>query len=206
MKLPKFSPQEQRALAAILLVSGAGLYIYVALLMGPLWHKAVDLGQQVRTAREELQQLQAATANEAAIREQYQSLQKSVGSLRRFLPAEKELPAVIEALSDMARQTNMKIQTIFPQRSLSDQAAAAPGKKTAAIPEPVVYRQVPIQIDAQAGYHQLGAFLSLVEAESRPMELRSLRIAADPREPKRHTIKMVIDAYFAADGATPQPL
>ena len=205
MKPVKFSPREQRALAAILLVCGTGIYVYVAFLVGPLWRKTMELGQQVQTSHEELLALKTATANESAIREQYQSLQKSVGSLRGFLPPEKELPAVIEALSDMARQTNVKIQTIFPQRSLADQSSAASGKKTAAIPEPVVYRQVPIQIDAQSGYHQLGVFLSLVEAEPRPMELRSLRVATDPRDPKRHTIKLVINAYFAADGGALPP-
>lgn len=206
MKLRKFSPREQKALGAMVAVGSVTVYVYFAFLVGPLWQKAVDLGQRVRTSREELQTLRAATANEGAIREQYQALQTTVGSLRSFLPPEKDLPAVIEVLSNLAQRTNVKIQTIFPQRSLADQQAVTTAKNNpAAIPEPVVYRQVPIQIDAQSGFHQLGLFLSMVEAEATPMELRSLRVASDPREPKRHTVKMVIDAYFAADSAIGQP-
>lgn len=207
MKLRTLNAREQRVLTAILLVSGTALYIYFALIVRPLWTKAMDLGRRVRASREELRALQAATANEAVIRDQYQSLQSSVGSIRSFLPPEKDLPAVIEALSNIARQTNVKIQTIFPQRNAADAQFAPAGtqNKAAAIPEPVVYRQIPIQVDAQSGYHQLGVFLSLVEAEHSPMELRSLRVAADPREPKRHTIRMIIEAYFEAEGAAPHP-
>lgn len=192
MKLA-LSSRDQRTLLA-----GGGLallvlWVYGAYILGPLMRNASRLGQQIQQARDRLSALEAATANEDALRKQHEQLTQTVTSLRSLLPAEEELPSLIETLSDLASQTQVKIQTIFPQRPVGGQE---PGAGATAL-TPVVYKEIPIQIDALAGYHQLGAFLALVESGSKPVRIASLRIAANPREPKRHNVKLLLRSYFA---------
>ena len=190
MKLA-LSSREQRTLLA-----GGGLalivlWVYGAYILGPLMRESSSLGQQVQQARDRLATLEAATANEDALRKQHEQLTQTVASLRSLLPSEEELPSLIETLSDLASQTQVKIQTIFPQRPLQ-----GTGAETTTL-APVVYKEIPIQIDALSGYHQLGAFLGLVESGGKPIRIASLRIAANPREAKRHNVKLLLRSYFA---------
>ena len=197
------STRELRHLLLLGLSAVVILWAYGALLLGPLRRDAAELGRQIRNAREEVKTLEAATANEASLHQQYQLVDQSVFSLRRFLPGEEELASSIELLSDLANQAQVKIQTIFPQRSLdADEVANALNGKAASA-ESLVYKQVLIQIDAAAGYHQLGTFLGLVEAQERPMRISSLRISGNAKEPKRHYVKLLLEAYFAVSGSGP---
>ena len=173
------------------------LSVYVAMILAPLWREASSTARRVSDAQAQLAALRQATTNDATLREQYRSLQEAVVALRGQLPSEEELPAAIEFLSGLASQTQVKIQTIFPQRpvnALDDRLLAGQGKAAA---EVMVYKEIPIQIDAQASYHQLGTFLALVEASDKPMQVATLRISGNPREPRWHNVSLSIVTYFA---------
>ena len=196
------SVREQRTILAGAALGVLVLWMYGAYILGPLRKEAADLGEQVRLARQQLQGLETVTANEASVQAQFRQVSERVKSLRSLLPAEEELPSIIEMLTDMASQSQVKIQTIFPQRptwGAQDPSAEAAQPKAAT--ELLVYKDVIIQIDALAGYHQLGAFVNLFEANKKPMEVSSLRMSADSREPRRHIIKLMIRSYFATTPA-----
>ena len=188
--------REQRLLLFGGVLAAVVVWTYTTAVVRPLMREVAASGQDVAKARDELKTLEIATANETKLREQHRQLNEMVMSLQRLLPPEKELPAIIELLSDLASQSDIKIQTIFPQRPVPPtteelkEAAAAP-------PEPLVYKDVVIQIDATAGFHQLGTFLSLVEAQHNPMQLSMLKIASDPKLFKRQRIKLLIRSYFS---------
>ena len=199
MKL-NLTVREQRTLAIVVVLGGGILWMYVTFIVGPLMREAGELGRQVRAAREQLKLLQTATANEIALRTQHEQLQETVASLRQLLPAEEELPQVIELLSALAGQSQVKIQTIFPQRPLTEEAEAPQTQATPAAP--LVYKDVLIQIDALAGFHQLGMFLSLVETGDKPMQVSSLKISSDPKD-RRLQVKLLVQSYFATSGNVP---
>ena len=174
--------------------------VYFTMILKPLWREAGSLGERVRAAREQLSALRQAAVNEPVLREQHRHLQETVLSLRGDLPSEDELPAVIEFLSGLASRTQVKIQSIFPQRPIESLDRLA-GEKGKPAPGALVYKEIPIQIDAQASFHQLGTFLSLVEASDKPMQVSTLRISGNPKEPRWHTITLSILAYFAVHDA-----
>ncbi len=188
----RLSRREQRTIAVLVVLAIPILWLYGIFLLG-MGRELVGIELRLREAKDQLRGLQAVTNNEASLKEQERQVTQSVLSLRGLLPGEEDLPAAIERLSDLANQTQVKIQTIYPQRPVTaDQTAK--GKVKAG---PVVYKEIPIQIDAVAGYHQLGAFLSLVESGKRPMRVGNLRISGNPRDPKRHVVKLLIRSYFA---------
>lgn len=199
MKL-RLSAREQRTLPLVGLLAVLIAWVYFALIVGPLMREGRRLGEQMRAARDQVLALELSTMNEAVLREQHRQVQETVASLRSLLPAEAELPRVIELLSDLAGRSQVKIQTIFPQRSAEEPGALkAPSAKANSVP--AVYRDVLIQVDALAGYHQLGTFLNLVELADKPMQVASLLIEPEPREFKRFRIKLVIQSYFATSEA-----
>lgn len=193
MKVGGLTSREQKMLVAGGLLAALVLWLYIAYVVQPLLQENVGVGQDVSQARQDLKTLEAATAHETAMREQHQQLNETVTSLQRLLPAERELPAVIELLSDLASQSDVKIQSIFPQRSTPGEEKK-PVEPNAA--GPLTYKDVVIQIDAMTGFHQLGTFLSLVEAQENPMQIAALKITSDPKVPKRQKVKLLIRSYF----------
>lgn len=197
---PRASSREQRTLLLIAALSLVIVWIYAVLIIQPLMREAGRVGERVRAAREQLKVLELGTVHEAALREEHRRLQETVGSLRHRLPTEEELPRVIERLSDLAARSQVKIQTIFPQRPLEGAGtpAALPARPS---PAPVFFKDALIQVDAMAGYHQLGTFLSLVETDERPMQVSSLQISSERGESKRFRIRLVVQSYFATSDA-----
>ncbi len=197
------SKREQRSIFVLIVLVAVIGWVYVTYILAPLNRESSSLEEQVKVAREQLRALEAATQNEPALQAKYQELDRSVLSLKKALPPEEELPAIIEFLSDLANQAQVKIQTISPQRSANADAGVEAGKpQVGGEMKRLVYTEIPIQIDALAGYHQLGAFLSRVESSGKPMRISNLRISGNSREPKRHQIKLLIEAYFAAGGSS----
>ena len=185
----------------LVLVGGAallGLGVYYAALVAPLWRSIQAQRESIRSARTLLQNTEQAIAHEPQLRTQLEQLTLDMKALHEAMPAEETLPAVIERLSEMANQAGVKIQTVFPQRTISDsrESSSAPHAATSNL-----YKEIPIQIDALSGYHQLGVFLSSIERYTQPMRLKNLRITSNAKESKRHNVKMVVVAYFATSQA-----
>lgn len=200
--------RQKRALISggVVVVLGAWLWFIVGFIGGA----AMRQGQEIAQAKDKLKLLQSVTANEALVRTQHEQLAQTVQSLRTVLPAETELPAIVAQLSDFASQATIKIQSIFPQRPAANQppigsrsAKGARGQGSL-----TVYKEIPIQIDAVGGYHELGMFLSLVESSKKLLGLASLRVTGNAQDTKRHTLKMVINSYVAVDdsGSADQPV
>ena len=201
--------REQRTLVVGGLLAVIVLYVYTVYIVGPLVQEGAQLGQQVRSAQDQLRTLEIATANAAALQAQYQRVGEAVTAMKRVMPSEKELPAVIELLSDLANQADVKIQTISPIRPLPAKEEGAGAKAGSALkfsagqkapPMPAIFKDILIQIDALAGYHQFGTFLSLVEIRDQPMQLSSLKISTDPAVAAPPQIKLVLHAFFASEG------
>ena len=208
--------RQQRAILAIGLSGLVIAWIYFVYLIGPLRRQGARIARQLQTARQQLRALEASVANQQSLQQQYTQWDDKVTALRSLLPAREELPAVIERLTALATQTQVKIQAIFPQPSSSDQEAAKEppketppakagkpggGKASPPLPLPVVYEDVLIQIDASAGYHQLGTLIGAMESSDKPMRVASLRLVGNPKDPQHPLIKLVVRASFAATGA-----
>lgn len=199
----RLSAREQRTIALVGLLGLFILWTYSVYFVGPLWQRVASLSQETKSAREKLRFLETATASGAMLEGQYQQLNEAVKAMQSLLLPETELPRVIELLSDVASQANVRIQAIFPQRPVGEVGGA--GRSSDAAEGATLaagYRTIPIQIDALAGYHQLGVFLSLVESQDKPMRIASLRIASQPKESKRHLVKLVIESYFSVGRVT----
>ncbi|HEX9780592.1 MAG TPA: type 4a pilus biogenesis protein PilO [bacterium] len=171
------------------------LGIYAMGIVGPLWRKSADLGQKVRQAREQLKTLRSALDSESVLRRDYQQLRQQVKAWEDRLPSVGQLPSVLEDLSGFANTAGVKIQTIVPRAPTM--STLNPPLLGVGIESP--YQGVPVQIEATAGVHQLGAFLSLIEGHGVPMDILGLRVSGDTRDPYRHRINLVIRPYLSVN-------
>lgn len=184
----------QRLAAGLALVGALGGYAYFAYALTPLVRQLSSLAQEIDTTRRQLQFVEQMIVQGPHLKREQGQLQEDVTRLRQTLPPVEAMPSVIERLSDLARQTDVKIQSIQPERTDAAAEAGAPGQPATA---PERYRGVPIQIDALAGFFQLQNFVARLESNDQPMRVQSLRISEHPKELRRHNINVVIIGYFA---------
>ena len=205
MKPRTLTPQQQLILISLAVLLGLGAYITYGIL--PLFQWITGLRQEAETINQQLQRMQQTLLQEGRLRDELTKTEKTLEQLRSAFPSEDRLPSVIEVLSDVATQSGVKIQTISPEHPTTPPPAPpappaggkSPGKTKGPVVKPLeLYKEIPIQIDALAGFHQIGMFLSRVESGAQPMQVRLLRISENPAEPRRHIVKLQLVAYFAS--------
>ena len=103
----------------------------------------------------------------------------------KTLPAEQEIPSLLETLSRMAKSSNIKISALTPV------SGSGKGGETTH-----TYREIPILISAKSGYHELGQFLSAMENSDRFMKVVDIDIRANNTTPRKHDVELLICTYI----------
>ena len=183
------SRADRQRMALIGLLAILAVWVYYGAVVNPLFQAVARVNQVVRVARDQLREVEYALTQEPQLHQQRRQMEQQVAHLRDVILTEEALPVVIERLTALAGQTGVKLQLITPQRPL----VSATQTKTAS-PAPLS-TEIPIQLDALAGFHQLGTFLSRAEQGEQPIQLRSLRISENPKLLRRHVVKMTLVAY-----------
>ena len=191
----KFNPssREQRTLPVIVVLAAFIGWVYLFYVVMPLWKAVKKSKQEIQRQGTRQRELQIAAKNIPGVKTQQAERERAVKVLKGQLPPEADVAAFMAELTDLASQAQMKIENIFPAQATDDRKGT--GKSQAGSGE---YKSVIIQIEGSAGYHQLGTFLSLVEGIQNPMQLSSLQIQSNSKNPKRHHIKLLLRAYVAS--------
>ncbi|MGB2630126.1 MAG: type 4a pilus biogenesis protein PilO [Candidatus Omnitrophota bacterium] len=106
------------------------------------------------------------------------------------LPMEKEIPDFLDKVSEIAKNSKVKILSITP---FELKAVEAAGK------EVEYYKQMPILITAKSGYHQLGKFVSNLEKGGRFITISDLSIQHDAAFPRMHNVRMELKTYVSVE-------
>ena len=179
MKLAMVTP-DRKMLVLIGLLAVLVLWVYYAYILAPPVQRVWQMGGEVRALRGQLRDVEQAIVQEPQLRQQHRQLAGEVEKLRTALPSEEELPAVIERLSGLASQTGVKLQLITPSPPASG---------------PALYKEIPIDIEALAGFHQLGTFLDILERSDRFMRVERLRVARQDRG-RPAAVQLVISTIY----------
>lgn len=113
---------------------------------------------------------------------------QKVDSYEKKLPAEQEIPALLENLSNMAKDSDIKIIGIVPAMSYF--------KDDKSVEKNQIYREIPILITAKSGYHELGHFLNNLENSDRFMKVVDIGIKANKITPKKHDVELMVCTYI----------
>lgn len=140
-----------------------------------------QLRQKVKTAEAELAKI-------AVYQKQFEELKAKIEACKKRLPYEKEMSGLLEHLSRTAKETGVKILAIEPVNP--DAKAKQETQEKGGL-----FLEVPIKIDALAGYHQLGIFINRLENSERFMKVSDLTIEKGDESPKIHSTSLVISVY-----------
>lgn len=174
----------------VLLIGGAVFLILLLdyfVLLRPQLSVLSQVSGQVKTLRTELDNAKRDIASMDAFRKRMEVLKEKNLLVDQGMVKEESIPVVVENLSKLARQANVKINQIRPVREEEIKVAAAA--------EGTVY-SLPILIEARCSYHQLGRFVNRIENDVLFMRIADLEILPSAGEGLRHAVKMVVSTHI----------
>jgi type IV pilus assembly protein PilO len=190
----------ENPLTKLPLVGQLGVSVLVAILMlgGFYWFWYADKREeqvQKETRLTELQkQIRAleATANKLPeFQREVQALEARLEVLKRILPPEKEMPDLMRRLQYLAAQSSLAIRSFTPGQPLQKD----------------FYQEIPIQLDFEGTYHNLGGFLDRISRMSRLVNMGNVRIKAQTQPTISNTVQIGATAttYVYKDAPPPAP-
>lgn len=183
MKLAISKDKNQTKILFIILVLFViAIYFYVLFLPSLKTIKA--LSPQIKTVKQQLGLIQTDENNTLNFKSQIESQSTKLKVYQKKLPTEEEIPTLLEELSRLAKDTNIQIIAIKPKRSQ---------KTTENVSE--IYVELPIDIIAKSGYHQLGHFINKLENADRFLKIKNIKIVASSDDPLRHDVSLVVSAF-----------
>ncbi len=175
----------ENPLTRLPLVGQLAVSVVVALLLcvGFYYFSYSDMLQQEKDKEARLADLQKqiraleATANKLPeFQREVQALEARLETLKRILPPEKEMPDLMRRVQYLAAQSSLKVAKFNP---------TAPKQSD-------FYQEVPISLELEGTYHNVGAFLDRVSRMSRLVNMGDVKIKAQSQPTINNTI--LIDA------------
>jgi type IV pilus assembly protein PilO len=185
-KLPLAGQLGVSAVVAVLLCGGFYYFWYSDALAKQKKHETrlADLQKQIRALE--------ATANKLPeFQREVQALEARLETLKRILPPEKEMPDLMRRVQYLAAQSSLSIKKFNP----------------AAVAQKDFYQEVPVNLDVEGTYHNLGAFLDRVSRMSRLVNMGNVKIKAQKKPTITSTISAsaVATTYVYVDAPPPPP-
>jgi type IV pilus assembly protein PilO len=144
--------------------------------------KLADLQKQIRALE--------ATANKLPeFQREVQALEARLETLKRILPPEKEMPDLMRRVQYLAAQSSLQIRKFNPAATVQKE----------------FYLEVPINVDLEGTYHNLGAFVDRVSRMSRLVNVGNVKIKAQNKPTINNTIatSAVATTYVYQDAPPP---
>ena len=176
------------------LVAGAvGLIIVVAagyfLLLAPAEAQVSQLRAQLTSLQRDVERNRAIVADLAKYRREVVELEARLNALKDRLPGEKEIPTLYRAVTDAASGSGLGVSLFQPR-------------------PPVIrdyYSEIPIALNAEASYHQIGEFFERVAKLARVVNVTEIKLTGvnRPRSPVR--AELVLATYMYRPIGSPPP-
>lgn len=137
--------------------------------------------------RQQIQALEATANKLPEFKREVQALEARLEILKRILPPEKEMPDLMKRVQYLASQSSLRVAAFKP----------------AAVRQTEFYQEVPISLNLEGTFHNLGYFLDRVSRMSRLVNIGDLRVQAQGQPTINSTITIAATAttYVYNDNA-----
>lgn len=170
-----------------MLVAFIGVFIFTLdyfLWLAPVLKLYSASAPHIASLREERRTMKEDIKNKEAILAKWESTKKDLAEKEAMFIAPDETPALLENLSKQAQRSGVRITSLEP----SDAPTGGEPKRG--------HTPLPIKLQAMAGTHEFGAFLSNLETGRTFFRVTDMRITADPATSERkHTVQLSMEAY-----------
>lgn len=172
-----------KQLAGIIIASAlVAVLFYFNFILKPQVLQAASLVMNMNKMRADLKKAESDIAEIPKFKNDIRTYEDKVAYYEKMLPAEREIPSLLQSLSEMAKNSNVKIIGITP--------TVMEGEKG------TIYQELPILISAKSGYHELGRFLSSLENSERFIKVADISIRSNSANPKKHDVESLVVTYI----------
>lgn len=123
-------------------------------------------------------------ANLDEYREQMIEMEQSFESILKQLPRDTEVPGLIDDISLAALNNGLDLKVISPQSQVITE----------------FYSELPIQIEVEGDYHELGAYVSSVASLPRIVTLHDFSIGTKGKDSDTLSLKILAKTYQYNEG------
>jgi type IV pilus assembly protein PilO len=188
------------SLTRLPLAGQLGVSVFLAALICGLfyyfWYSdALDREKAKKARLEQLQKeiraLEVTAAKLQEFQREVQLLEAKLETLKRILPPEKEMPDLMRRVQYLCSQSNLIIRKFTPGPVATKD----------------FYQEVPINIDVEGTFHNLGGFFDRISRLSRLVNMGTIRIKAQGQPTASNTIaaSTVATTYVYVDTPPPPP-
>jgi len=183
--ITKLIKEKNRVLGLFILVIAiilaAYFYFFLKPEIGSLWKVLPKVGALNKDIKEVNKQIDSIDELKARII----ALKEKVGQYETRLPTEKEISLILNHLSMLASEEDIKITGIKELETIKGEMQE--GEQA--------YSGVPIEIDMKSGYHQLGKFISEIENSDRLMKIGEVEIKSTSGNLTEHDVKLIVSSF-----------
>lgn len=134
------------------------IYVWYAYLMSPLEKNIKKKTDELGRIKSEIQNLKAQSAELPRIKQHVEYLKTEVAELEEYLPREKELPALLKAITKTAGNYQVRVMSISP-------AGSSPKQN---------YTEHLFGMTVQGSYHSVAKFLAEIGQTGRIISAKNL--------------------------------
>ena len=186
LNINKLSKEKSQLLVLYFLVVVILLASYFYFFLQPKIRMLQETLPKVNRIQKALAEADRLIANTVSLKEEIATLKEEVGCYESQLPTEKEIPVILDHLSELSSQEKVTIVSIKELGVRQDPEAEG---------EEQVYHEIPIAIEMKSGYHQLSKFVNQIENSDRLMKINDVEIKSDLENLSEHNIQIVISCF-----------
>lgn len=165
-------------------------FIYLVVLVFPLIGSLASYSSEISVVRKKTLAVQKKIILIDSMKKELDELTEELSKHSRSFSKHKEIANLLEGFATLANQSDVKILSITP----SDLVKIKGGGKITEY-----YREMPIEITAKSGYHQLGSFISELAVGKQLIAIESVNIAGDGNDPRMHNVKIKLKTYVTIE-------
>jgi len=185
MATHRLTPAQERQLL-IGIVGVIVVVVWVNFFVIPQRRTLSEVSGQVHTLRAQVVEARQGLAQRPALEAEAARLAAEYELSADALPPEEQVPELLKAITEVAQASQVGLLTVRPKVDL--------GQIT---PGPSGYLELPIEIAASGGYHEIGTFLDALErSPSLLLRVQRFQIQPDPQDLWHHQALFVLQAYL----------
>jgi type IV pilus assembly protein PilO len=154
--------------------------LVAALICGAFWYfsyspmleEEAKKQTQLEQLRRDIRILEATANKLQEFQREVQLLEAQLETLKRILPADKETPDLMRRVQSLAAQSRLNIKNFTPAAEVTKD----------------FYKEVPINLDVEGTYHDLGLFFDRISRLARLVNMTNVKIKAQQNQTGSNTI------------------
>lgn len=167
--------------------TAAVLLIDIFLILLPLTALNFKLKTQIINIKKDADALGRQAADVSTIKNRLEAAKNERKEYEKLLPREEDVPVLLGGISAIAGKIGIEMIAVRPVK------LETAGK---ALETDTVFHEVPIEIFAKGGYHQIGQFINKLESLDKFVTIKDIEITADKATPRRHFFRLLVSTYI----------